>query len=87
MLVFDIHRFDELARAGVELPLSLVPERRAGAHVSLAICKSTDIIRAVVEGITGAFACKKPRCPAWGDGWVGGAAGGECIWFPPLSLG
>lgn len=37
---------------------SPVPGRRAGAHVSPATCKSADIIRAVVEGITGASACK-----------------------------
>lgn len=70
LLVLDIHRSNERAQGGeVGSPLSLVPGRRAGAHVSPAICKSADIIRAVVEGITGASACEKPRCPAWGDGW------------------
>lgn len=70
LLVLDIYRFNEQARGGVGSPLSPMPGRRAGAHVSPAICKSTDIIRAVVEGITGASAGKKPRSPAWGGGWV-----------------
>lgn len=56
----------------LSLPLLLLSGRRAGAHVSHATCKSTDIIRAVVEGITRASACEA-RVPCLGR-WPGAPA-------------
>lgn len=56
--MFVHHPVPCMATLHLPLPLLLVSGRRAGAHVSPATCKSTDIIRAVVDGITRASACK-----------------------------
>lgn len=73
-----------VAASHFPLPPSPVPGRRAGAHVSPATCKSTDIIRAVVEGITGASACKA-QVPCLGR-WPGAAAG-RGVRCPAIPLG
>lgn len=70
LLVLDVHRSNEWARGGWDLPSHQCPGRRAGAHVSPAICKSTDTIRAVVEGITEHLPAKSPGAlPGEMTGW------------------
>lgn len=69
------------------LSLSPGPGRRAGAHISPATCKSTDIISAVDEGITRASACKaQAPCPRR---WLGADAksGVHFVFTPAVTLG